>query len=166
MKGGEGKLNKRICFEKFIEKEIDNAYRFAYTYMRSRTEAEDVVNTSVVKALSALGSLRSESAVKCWFYKIIANTAMTELKRNSRCVAVCEEEMPDLSCEDDYSAMNFESMIKALPEDMKAIVVMRFCDGLTFSEAARVLEMNENTVKTKFYAAMKRLRSEAAEGEE
>ena len=62
--------------------------------------------------------------------------------------------------EDDHSAMNFESMIKSLPEDMKAIVVMKFCDGLTFSEAARVLAMNENTVKTKFYAAMRRLKAE------
>ena len=152
-------MNGRRCLEEFLERELDNAYRFAYTYMRSATDAEDVVNTSVVKALANISSLRDDNAVKCWFYKIIANTAMTELRRSSRCIAVSDDAL-NAAREDDHSAMNFESMIKSLPEDMKAIVVMKFCDGLTFSEAARVLAMNENTVKTKFYAAMRRLKAD------
>lgn len=156
-------MSERSCFEEFLEKELDNVYRFAYTYMRSRADAEDVVNTSVVKALSGLSSLRNEKAVKCWFYKIIANTAMTELRKNARCVAMQDSVLDGAAREDDHSVMNFESMIRTLPEDMKAIIVMKFCDGLTFSETARVLSVNENTVKTRFYAAMRRLRAENEE---
>lgn len=149
--------------ECFLEENLDPIYRFAYTYMRNREDAEDVVSDSVVKALRFAGRLKNEESIKCWFYSIVANTALTALKKNGRMIAVEPEKMDINFSEDDYSHMNFESMINTLDESSKAIIVLKFCDDLRFSDIAKVLNMNENTVKTRYYSALKRLREEIEE---
>lgn len=153
-------MKKRKILESFLEENLDAVYRFAYTYMRSREEAEDVVNESVVKALRMLDKLKKESSVKCWFYSIVANTALSSLRSRGRCVNVDFDELDTHNTEDDHSMLNFESMINSLDEQSKAIVVMKCCDEMTFSQISSVLKINENTVKTRFYAAVKKLRRE------
>ncbi len=156
-------MRSRKKLEVFIEANLTSLYRFAYTYMRNKEDSEDVVSESIVKALKAFGSIKDESMIKCWLYKIVANTALTSLKKRNRCIAVDTDEVAKISEEDDYSQMNFESMINCLEEDKKAVLVLRFCDEMKFSEIAEVLEMNENTVKTKFYSALKKLGKEIEE---
>lgn len=149
--------------ECFLEENLDSIYRFAYTYMRNREDAEDVVSDSVVKALRFASKLKNEESIKCWVYSIVANTALTALKKNGRMIATEPEKMDINFSEDDYSYVNFESMIDCLDGNYKAIIVMKFCDDLTFSDIAKVLNVNENTVKTRYYAALKKLREENME---
>lgn len=52
-------MKKKQLFEKFITENIDNAYRFAFTYTKNRSDAEDVVNESVLKAISSIESLKT-----------------------------------------------------------------------------------------------------------
>lgn len=153
-------MRKRKCLEKFLEENLDNIYRFAYTYMRNRENAEDVVSDSVVKALKASNRIKDEKSIKCYVYAIVANTALTALKKNNRYICLEPEKMEINFTEDDYSNLNFESMINRLDEHSKAVVVLKCCDDLTFEEIARVLNINENTAKTRFYSAIKKLRRE------
>ena len=146
--------------ERFLEDNLDGAYRFAYTYMRNREDAEDVVNDSVIKALKAVGKIRNEDSLKCWFYSIVANTALTQLKKNGRCIVLEPEKMERGFTEDDYSHLNFESMINCLEENLKAVIVLKCCDDLTFAEIGKVLDISENTAKTRFYNGIKKLRRE------
>ena len=53
------KLTLRKQFESFLENNLDSAYRFAYSYVGNREDAEDAVSESVVKALKALGGLKN-----------------------------------------------------------------------------------------------------------
>lgn len=151
-------MRKRKRLEKFLEDNLDSIYRFAYTYMRNRENAEDVVSDSVVKALKAVENLKNEDSVKCWFYSIVANTALSALKKNGR--TICVEKINNQFKEDDYSHLNFESMINILEENLKAVVVLKCCDDLTFAEIGKVLQISENTAKTRFYTALKKLRKE------
>lgn len=160
---GGVKMRTRKQLELFLEENLDSVYRFAYTYMRNKEDAEDVVSESVVKALRFSSKIKSEDSIKCWFYSIVANTALTNLKKNGRMIATEPEKMDVNYSEDDYSKMNFESMINSLDENSKAIIVMKCCDDLTFVDIARVLNQNENTVKTRYYAALKKLREEITE---
>lgn len=153
-------MRRLKCFEEFLEIELDNVYRFAYTYMRSREDAEDVVSESVIKALKAIDKIKKEESVKCWFYSIVAHTALSELRKRGRCISADTDEMAGFSTEDDYSQLNFESMINTFDEDTKAIIVMKCCDDMTFGEISNVLGINQNTVKTRYYAAVKALKGE------
>ena len=153
-------MRKRKALERFLEENLDGIYRFAYTYMRNRADAEDVVSDSVVKALKAVSRLKNEDSIKCWFYSIVANTALTDLKKKGRCIVLETEKLERGFTADDYSQLNFESMINNLEENLKAVIVLKCCDDLTFAEIGRVLDISENTAKTRFYTGIKRLRRE------
>ena len=154
-------MNKKQLFENYLNENIDNAYRFAYTYTKSKEDAEDVVSESVIKALKALHRLRNTESLKPWFYKIIANTALSHIKKNQKLIPSEPETFEAAGGKtDDYSVLNFESLIKSLDIKYRSIIVMRFLEDMSLKEIAKVLDTNENTVKTRLYTALKMLRME------
>ena len=59
-------MNKKQLFEQFITNKdnLDQAYRFAFTYTKNQQDAEDVVSDSVLKALNSIAQLRKEQYLK------------------------------------------------------------------------------------------------------
>lgn len=154
-------MKKTSLFENYINENIDAAYRFAFTYAKNKEDAEDILNESVVKALRSINSLRDPEKIKPWFYRIIANTALTHIKSRQKIVYLEYEDMENLdSVTDDYSNLNFNELIEKLDPKYKSIIVLRFFENMTIQEVASVLDLNENTVKTRLYKALKMLRVE------
>ena len=65
---------------------------------------------------------------------------------------------PLLSAQDDYSQMMVEDMLSALDEKYKSVLVLRYFERMTIAEIGEVLDLNENTVKTRLYRALEQLR--------
>lgn len=150
--------NKQL-FEKYIAENLDNAYRFAYTFTKNQCDAEDIVSESVVKALAAADSIKNPQYIKPWFYRIISNTAVTFLKSKKRFQSA-EEFENDLTAEDDYSEVTLMSIINNLDLKYRETVVLRFLENMRISEIAEVTGVNENTVKTRLYRALELLKTE------
>ncbi len=158
-------MNKEQLFERFITQNLNNAYRFAYIYVNDPQTAEDIVSDSVVKALKSIRQLKNPVVLKTWFYTIISNTARTYLRQNNKVVYMDDEMLEkQIGAVETNSSVYFESIIQNLPPDLKTILVLRFFEEMKFREIARILNTNENTIKTKFYRALKILKLEM-EGE-
>lgn len=156
-------MKTRQLFEEFILQNLDNAYRFAFTYTKNKEDAEDIVNESVIKALRSIGKLKNTEYMKPWFYKIIVNTALTQRKQNSRVISVDfgesgEEIAP--YCEDDYSDITLEDILKVLDEKYRCVIVLKICEDMTFREIAEIMDISEGTVKTRFYKALEILKAD------
>lgn len=152
-------MDKRQLFESYITQNIDSAYRFAYTYMKNKEDAEDVVTESVIKALKAVGGLRNPEYIKTWFYRIVANTAISFLRQNKKITKLDYAELNLASEEEEpEGGPDLEKIIAKLDEDHRVIIVLRFFEGMKLAEIAKVLDINENTVKTRLYRALKTLR--------
>ena len=67
-------------------------YRLAYSYLRSREDALDAVQTAVCRALERQDSLRDPTALRTWFYHILVNTCLDELRRRGRTAPLSEWE--------------------------------------------------------------------------
>lgn len=149
-------MTNRKAFEIYISQNVDSVYRFAYTYTRSREAAEDVVNDSVVKALKSMDTLRDRNQMGAWFYRIVANTALSWLRASKREVNLDQElaeAIPDR--EDGLSDLNFEQMIQVLDASSRSIIALRFFEDRPLDEIAHILDENINTVKTRLYRALK-----------
>lgn len=153
-------MTKQKMFEQFLEENLDHAYRFAFTYTHDTALAEDVVGDSVIKALRALHTLRDESALKSWFFRIIINTAYTRLKQEQRTVSLDALSLPEEGQEDDYSHLSFFQMIEKLDPRYRTIIVLRFFEDMKLEEIAYVLDENLSTVKTRLYKAIRLLKLE------
>ena len=152
--------NKQLL-ETYISKHINSIYRFAYTYTTNKEDAEDVVNESVLKALKSINSLRNPNQIGTWLYRIVANTALTNIKKNRKIVCMDPVDMADVQDDgDDFSDISFEQMIGVLEPKYKSIVVLRFFERMPLEDIALILDENLNTVKTRLYKALKILRIE------
>lgn len=149
-------MNVRTKFENYITQNLDSVYRFAYVYTRNKEYAEDVVSESIVRALSSIWKIRNPEHMQTWFYRIIINTANTYLRKQQKLTPT--DEVPEVGKEDDYSKISLEMMLNLLNDDLRVIVTLRYLEDMKISEIARVLSMNENTVKTRLYRALKILK--------
>ncbi|MCO1604381.1 RNA polymerase sigma factor [Desulfosporosinus nitroreducens] len=152
--------NKQL-FEAYISQHINSIYRFAYTFTTNQEDAEDVANESILKALKSINSLRNPDQIGTWLYRIVANTALSTIKKNKKIVYIDPIDMADVQDDgDDFSNISFEQMIGFLEPKYKSIVVLRFFEGMPLEDIALILDENLNTVKTWLYKALKILRIE------
>lgn len=133
-------------------------YRLAYSYVKNRDAALDVVQESIVKALTKIDSLREPAYLRTWFYRILLNESMNYFRRNQRLLSL-EDAVWDRGTEDPDPAerLDLHAAIEALSDAEQAVVRLRFFEDL------KVTDTNLNTVKSRLYKALKKLRDMTGE---
>lgn len=132
-------------------------YRLAYSYMKNENDALDVVQESIYKALASLDQLKEPAYIKTWMYRIVVNTALDYLRKNKK--YIYEETYPvDEGKYDAYEDMDLKRALNNLEEPYQSIVKLRYFEDLQIKEIAKVLDENENTIKTRLYKALKKLK--------
>lgn len=141
----------------YLVNEQGRFYRLAYGYLKNREEALDAVQTAVCKALERQDTLRDPEAVRTWFYRLLVNTCVDTLRRNVKTVPFPEtEEM--VGYEDPLPDDTLSRQVEALPEPMGMVIRLRFYEELSLKEISEITGENLSTVKSRLYAALKRLR--------
>ncbi|WP_435922531.1 RNA polymerase sigma factor [Paenibacillus sp. DYY-L-2] len=150
----------------FVMKNKENFYRLAYSYCLNAEDALDIVQDSIHKAIKS-DTLKDETAIKSWFYKIVVHTALDFLRRRKRVTVASDGEMElrDPGSEDRYRDLDLERALDELPAEYRSVVVLRYFEDLKIEEVAEVLGLNVNTAKTRLYKALKLLRVEMEETE-
>lgn len=149
--------NIRKEVEDMLLSKYESLYRLAYSYAGNEADALDIIQESAYRAMLNCGSVKRTEYIGTWIYRIVVNTATDMLRRKKRTVSV--EIIEEQGCEDRISDQDLRKALKELDENDKAIIFLKFCEDLTFSEIAEVTGENENTVKTRYYRLMGRLRN-------
>lgn len=114
----------------FVENNQERFYRIAYTYVKSREDALDVIHDAIVKALQPYHTLRRPEYAKTWFYRILINECNSFLRKN-RCLLSWEDGLAQQASENLFDIYKDEyidlyAAVKKLSPDMKTVVVLRF----------------------------------------
>ena len=139
----------------YIIENQNKFYRLAYSYVRNREDALDVVQS----ALEHYQTLRSQEAIRTWFYRILVNECLMIL-RNRKQTFTEDENLEEAS----YEEQGFErwddlyDSIGRLEPDTQMIIKLRFFEELPLKEIAQIMEMNLSTVKAKLYRGLKWLK--------
>lgn len=161
--------NKKDFLCSYLRENQGDLYKFAYSYVKDREDALDVVQDAVLKALEAVDSLKNVESIKPWIFKIIVNEANAMFRRRKR--FVCMEKDEEEYHEDEYSDeiseyVSRQDMLKRvfkLHKKYRMVIVLRYYEEMKLSEIATVLGISENTVKTRLYKALKMLKKEMEE---
>lgn len=151
---------QRALITDFIYENQESMYRLAFAYVRSREAALDIVQETVVQALTHASSLRAAEAVKAWVYRILVNESLAYLRRNKRFLlveALPEEETVD---EDIGERLDVYRAVERLDPKFKTVVMLRFYEDMKLEDIARITGTNLNTVKSRLYTALGRLKEE------
>ena len=134
-------------------------YRLAYSYLKNREEALDAVQTAVCRALEKQGKLKEPEALRAWFYHILVHVCMDVLRSRKRVTLITPEALDAGSYEDPLpSDGTLAQRVDALPPEVGTIIKLRFYEDLSLKEISTVTGWNLNTVKTRLYTGLKKLR--------
>lgn len=123
-----------------------------------RGEAEDLVQESWVRALTALRSFRGQSALRSWLCGVLVNVRRGRIRVDWRIVdAPDAEPLAEMTSPDD--AIDLERAIATLPEGARDVYVLHDVHGYTHREIADLLGIVEGTSKSQLNRARVLLRS-------
>lgn len=129
-----------------------------------------MVQDAYVRAYRAIRRFRGDSSFSTWMYRITSNCASTHLSRRSRQrteelsdeVAIVDlrpEQDPSLRAEAAVLRHHIDRAIRALPERLRQVVVLRDLHDLSHSEIAAELGITTSAAKVRLHRARQRLRA-------
>lgn len=151
-----------------------SVYRFLYYRLGSVTLAEDLTSETFFRALRGMAAFRWQGKdFGAWLMTIARNLTMDHYKSGRTRLEFTTEDMSahDATTEGPESevlaSLTNESLLRALrdlPDEQQECLVMRFLQGLSIAETARVLERSEGAVKQLQLRAVRNLAKLLPEG--
>ena len=155
--------NRQLLVEHILDGQTD-FYRLAMSYVKNRDAALDVVQEAIVKALSKVDTVREPAYLKTWFYRILINEAMNHFRRNRNLVSL-EEVMADRAAEprDPGERLDLYDAIDRLSFPEQTVIKLRYFEDMKLEEIAQATGANLNTVKSRLYKAIRKLKDMTGE---
>lgn len=157
------------AFAQLVERYTGLVYSLAVQRVGNHHDAEDVAQTVFLKAWKALPGFRGDAAFSTWLYRMTANAATDLLRQRGRRETPLSLDDPDLPqtahpgpgpVERAQEAERREALadaVDALPEQARAILLLRELEGLSYEEIAAALDLPMGTVRSRLARARKAL---------
>jgi RNA polymerase sigma-70 factor, ECF subfamily len=154
------------AFEEVVRTTHRQVYTQAFRLVGDRQEAEDVAQEAYLRVFRGLSSFRGDSLFETWLYRIVANAAMSHLRRKGRFGVLLAEpaeegaELPsDLRlAEEAVDRDTLARALEALPDGSRTVVLLKDVYGLSCQEIGDELGISEGAVKVRLHRARKRLK--------
>ena len=155
-------------FEVFVAARSAALLRTAYLLTGSLPDAEDLLQTTLIKVYVAWPRVRAADSPDAYARRVLVNAFLSARRparfARERLVAVPPERgTPDPDVADRLALW---PVVAALPPRQRAVVVLRYYAGLSEAEIADALGCAPGTVKSTASAALKALRSRLTTTEE
>ncbi len=145
------------------ERHADDVYRVALRLTGSSADAYDITHDVFVGLPEALQRYSERAAFGAWLRKVTARTALMRLRaqRRRREVALSALGGLALSTGSDpaIDRVSLERAIARLPEQLRAVYVLREIEGFSYDEIADMLGIRRNTAEVRLHRARRRLRA-------
>ncbi len=157
------KEKNEVLIEAQLIADYKKLYRLAYSYVHNENDALDIVQESAYKAIKNSQSLKNPQYVGTWLYRIVINESISFLRKHKQQMVELYE--ADGETEDQYTDFDLRQALNSLDPLDKTVVVLRFFEGMQLNQIAEAMDENLNTVKSRLYRSLKKLKlSLAKEG--
>jgi RNA polymerase sigma-70 factor, ECF subfamily len=173
--GSVRQLDKRKQFETEAMPHMDALYRTALRMTKNQSDAEDLVQETMVKSYRFWDKFEPGSNCRAWLFKIMTNIFINEYRSKSRTpVSVNMDDIDDnflygqlaapgseKNPEEQFFAKIFDDDVKKaieeLPDDFRLVVVLSFLEDFSYQEIADIVELQLGTVKSRLHRGRKLL---------
>ena len=146
-------------FDKLIKDRGKKLYKVVYCYVKNEQIALDIVSETTFKAYINIHKLKNIEFFDTWLMKIAINEALIAIKKQKK-IMYLEDYKKDIeeNKEPVEEKMDLYKALDKLKKEDKEILVLKYFADLTFIEISKVMKKSENTIKTKHYRALEKIK--------
>jgi RNA polymerase sigma-70 factor (ECF subfamily) len=165
------------CFERIVGEHERKIYNLALRMLGNPDDAKDILQETFLKVYDHIDKFRGDARLSTWIYRIAMNEALMKIRRDKgRMVSIdtfrqTEGEDRALDLEDwgqkpldklltRELGVEMEAAVSRLPEDYRAVFLLRDVEGLSNAEIAKALDVSVPAVKSRLHRARLFLRGE------
>ncbi|WP_208407029.1 sigma-70 family RNA polymerase sigma factor [Amycolatopsis granulosa] len=163
------------AFGVLYDQYVDVVYRYVYFRLTDRELAEDITSETFLRALRRISSVSYQGRdVGAWFITIARNIVLDHLKSSRYKLEIVTGEIGDSGTAPFAAASGPDagpeqqavtsatrdallSAIAGLGDDQRECIVLRFIQGLSLAETARIMKRNEGAIKALQHRAVRKL---------
>lgn len=161
------------AWERLVRRYETRVYNHGLRLTGNRSDAMDLMQEVFLGVYRNLHRFRGDARFSSWIFRIAHNKAMDMNRRRNLLKPATSEAAesdpvssvsgdrqfePDANLGQLQQNRQVIAMLASLPLEQRLIVELKIFQSLTFEEIAAMQEISENTAKTRFYAALKKLR--------
>lgn len=169
----DAELARAVCegraeaYDLLVDRHLQSVYAVAVRIVHDRTEAEDVVQDTFIRAFERLYLYDLEYSFRNWLLKIATNLAINRLRsqRRERILKLNVAEKTRQAEPESESAVElpgareWQYWLDQLDESQRTAIVLFHFHQMPYTEIAEVLDVPINTVRTYLHRGRKRLRA-------
>ncbi len=155
------------AFEQLVLKYQDRIYNLCRHMIQDSDDTQDAAQEVFIKAYSGLRSYRPEASLYTWLYRIAVNTCLDYSKKSR------PEPFEDESAVENFASAQpsperlyqsketgrlIEAALQRLPKKLRAAIVLKEIEGLSYEEIAESLDTSIGTVKSRISRAREEMR--------
>ena len=169
----------RSAFESLMRRYNRRLFRLARATLGNDAEAEDALQDAYLRIYRSIGGFRGEAALATWLSRLVLNECLARRRRDRR----RENVIPWVSTEDNMTTVTsvtddsaapekalgqmqmraiLERKVGELPESFRLVFVLRSVEEMAVEEVAQVLNIPEETVRSRHFRARSLLRESLA----
>jgi RNA polymerase sigma-70 factor (ECF subfamily) len=164
------------AFEEIVARYETKAMNLALRFTRNQEDAEEVLQDVFTTVYRKIEGFRGQSAFSSWLYRIVVNAAFMKLRKKKQNQAISMEDLAPAVKQycmerDEFSSPHSHNMavtrelqdvlqraIDRLPDQYRAVFVLRDVDGLSNQETGQILDLSIPAVKSRLHRSRIMLR--------
>lgn len=157
------------CFDLLYQRYSSKIYAKCISLLKDEALAQDATQEIFLKVFLNLAKFGEKSRFSTWVYSITYNYCIDYIRRKKKQNAIFSDEMekaPDLAVEEvsdkvllEMEIGQLKRVLEEIPPGDKAILLMKYQDGMSIKEIAEVLSKTESAVKMKIKRAKAKAQS-------
>ena len=144
----------RESFGELVRRYRDVVFHLAWRMARNHADADDLAQETFVRAYDRLSLYRHEYAFRSWICTICANLAKNRFRKEAR-RREAEEGHADFAADaaarkgapTDPRAVELNAVLDRLPEGLRVPLVLKYAEGMSYEEIAKVLSLGLSAAK-------------------
>lgn len=145
------------AFDQLYQRTAKRVYRLAFRMLGSQEDAEDVTALTFGEVYRNRMKFAGHSAIETWMYRITIHMVHRQLRQKKQ-TSQLEDRMFDPRSEGDIRGIEIDQLLSALPDRIRVPFLLVRVEGLSYKEAAEVLERKIGTVQSQVHEASQLLR--------
>lgn len=164
------KAGSQNAFNLIVRKYQKRIYMLIRKMVLDHDDADDITQEVFIKLYGSLNNFRGDSKFFTYLYKIAVNYSINHLNRKSKLNKRNSEfdetnEFHSLENLNDFSEISDEKnrseilkeAIESLPDQQRAVFIMRYYDNLSYEEISKILEKSVGGMKANYFHALKKI---------